>query len=133
MKLLTLLAVFLACLVTTRADVATELSALKAAFPEYRGQAASNDKHNITDPAVKEIIAKYTKTAASLTPANLKGNIGYLRTQLERDIKTNEEIMATSERSPSTKQAYYNARSNAYWLKKKVSPWVDKLDALVAK
>lgn len=131
MKPLFALLALMLCCTFARADVATDLAALKAAFPEYVGP-SSKARHDITDPYVKECIAKYQKTAASLTAVNLKGNIAYLNTQLERDIQKYEEAVATSSQAPSTGGTYLNAKSNAYWLKKKVKPWVAKLEAVAA-
>jgi len=123
-------ALFLCCTVV-RADVATDLTALKESFPEWAPPSAMA-KYNPQDPLVKDCAEKYRKTATSLTPANLPGNVSYLRTQLERDITKFAEMVASSEQSHSTGTQFYAARANHLWLTKKVKPWFKKLEALIA-
>ena len=113
------------------ADVATDLAALKKAFPEWVAPSAMAG-YNPQDPLVKDCADKYRKTAASLTPANLAGNVNYLRTQLERDIARFSEMVANSQQSHATGAQFYAARANHLWLTKKVNPWFKKLEALAA-
>lgn len=117
------------CSVVARADVATDLAALKAAFPEYAAPAKS--RHDPNDPYVKECVEKYTKTVRSMTVATLAQNVSYLTTQLERDLaKYDQQIATVDKDSKSGGKLWANAKANAYWLRTKVKPWVAKAAAL---
>lgn len=129
MKALLPLFALMLCCTFVRADVATDLAALKAAFPEW-APPSTLSKYNPQDPLVKECAEKYKKTVASITPANLAGNITYLRAQLERDIAKFGEMAAASEKTKSTGAQFYAAKANHLWLTKKVKPYVEKLAAL---
>jgi len=126
--LLTLLTLMLCC-TFARADVATDLAALKAAFPEYAGP--SKSRHNPADPYVRDCVDKYTKAARGITPATIAQNVSYITTQLERDLaKYDEQVSSVDKDSKSSGQLWSNAKANAYWLRTKVKPWVAKLAAV---
>ncbi len=105
------LAAFVLAFQYAHADVASDLVALKESFPQWEAPSAMA-KYNPQDPLVKDCAEKYRKTAASLTPANLAGNVSYLRTQLERDIAKFAEMVASSQQSHSTGAQFYAARAN---------------------
>lgn len=126
--LLTLLTLMLCC-TFARADVATDLAALKAAFPEY--VPAEKNRNDPSDPVVKECVERYTKTVRSITPATIAQNAKYMADQIERDIAKYEQQTANVDPdSKSSGKAYWAAKNNMHWLKKKVKPWVAKLAAV---
>ena len=128
--LLTLLAVLTLSICTVRADVASELAALKKEFPAYVGPGPKS-KHDVNDPLARDCRDKYTKAIGAISPANLKQSAVYLKAQIAKDVERYEAIMAESTKaSATTGKQFENARANAYWLKSKVAPFLDKLDAL---
>lgn len=130
--LLTLLAVLTLSICSARADVAGDLAALKKSVPPYP-ISTSESRYDLNDPLVRDCREKYTKAIAVLNPGTLKAGVASLKAQLNQDVKKFESLIAISEKgSASTGKQFQNARANAFWLRSKLAPFLDQLEALTS-